>query len=825
MSNQDKSREQTIEAAKKQVVTAALNDCHFDKINILEVRELFNVLDRDKDGYMDCDDLRMLLREVINPPCAPEAVDGIIEAIQVELYGRIDLSFFYGAISLGKIRQCLVDDHRQGQMRQRTLDLARQTFMTKSVPRDFMCDRFEWRTGRDEAFRTLPFILVYFLIFLTLVITHLNIWQRQMGERAQEGHMAGWGYEYIGPYLEEHLPNVDQVYAWLQTSGMQFAFGYCAADVDKSVGIDFCELAPKHQLIGDVMIRQERKDGSERKFWLLHTPEALARLASEPDKRYDAALMALKTLRDNRWFDKDTVTMELAFSSYNDASRFFIVGGVNVRFDPAGYATHSSHTWSVPAESYPDEHKWVFALDGLFVVLLSIPFVFEVYEIANSIQNAGFGGFLEYWGFWNVIDWFMILNGIILIQLWVQCCLAIESDNVQSTLEFPSYTLKTSTRNLNVPQLQALYDDLQYTVFLYRMLHAFMTANTVAIMWKFAKSFQANARLQTVQETLKRALNDICHFLIVLTPVFIGYSIIGHIIFGMDFVHFNSFGASFNTAFLCLMGDFGWYSDLSVEVEPLGSGTPYFVVSAWYWSFMVISVQVLMNMLLAIVMDNYALASATVTSQPDSPPIWVQTKRYFQRRKQFKKGKWLSLEEVFDQLQEEDDDGNFSILDQDDVDFKSLKEAIPDIKEEQAEFIMEWMFRDLAGADAHHPAAPVMSDLQRLESIQYCIGENLHLLQVAVFRVLTRLDRLGSGIPVSDAVEALSPEPAAEPGQDAFPNVTEQLESQLRVLTELCGVFGKQQQSTQNLAVALTELTKFAPKSEPGPNLGRIDRV
>ena len=42
-----------------------------------------------------------------------------------------------------------------------------------------------------------------------------------------EEHIEGWGWDYVGPYHDEHLPNLDNIYYWLETSAFQFAFGYC----------------------------------------------------------------------------------------------------------------------------------------------------------------------------------------------------------------------------------------------------------------------------------------------------------------------------------------------------------------------------------------------------------------------------------------------------------------------------------------------------------------------------------------------------------------------------------------------------------------------
>jgi len=822
--NNNPAFDQAIAAAKQLEVVKQIARGDFNNIQLTDVRHLFTLLDVDHDGMLDHNELTIFLNTVMDPPCPQPALEELEALLNETSDGTIGADYFHSFLTIGPLRWMLKESamtseapgmgptgtHASGS------DEGPQGEPT-SVPRDFMVSRLQWRTSRDEAFRTLPFIVIYFLTFLTLVITHLRVWDRQMLERAMEGHVAGWGYKYTGPYLEDHLPNVDQVWAWLETSGVQAFYGYCHKDADKNVRPPFCEVAPRNMLIGDIMLRQQRLDDSIESTWtkwLLHTDSAKAILAIDPDKRYDAALKAVKDLRAAKWADDRTLTMEVAFSAYNEDSQLFSVSTIRIRFDPHGLATHSAYTYAIPAESYPD--IWVFVPDLMYLILLLIPFKDEVLEVANAIRGGGCAGFKEYWGFWNVVDWFMIINGSIVIQLWIQICMAIENDSVQSLLDFPDYSLKSTTADkLTIPQLETIYDDLKQTIFLYRILHVLMAFNTVAIMWKFAKSFQANARLQVVQKALQIAVSDVCHFMIVFFLVFTGFAVVGHILFGGDMRAFNSFGASFNTAFLCLLGDFGWYSDLTMEMTPLGSGMPYEVVNVWFWSFMIFTVLIMMNMLLAIVMDNYGTITADLKTQPDAPAIWVQTSRFMARRKLFKQGQWMSLDKLYDIMDSE----KSPVHPETAVTGESLMAAIPELKPDQAKFVMKWLLKDQKANASKNEANAKLAHLKQLETFTQNVAANIHVIYLAVARLTCKIQDLqdtGFTLPLAGEQAAMPnnimpSEPAAEPTEpvpiDSFPEVTSQLESQLRVMRELCGQFGKQQQSTQNLAVALAELT------------------
>ena len=125
-----------------------------------------------------------------------------------------------------------------------------------------------------------------------------------------------------------------------------------------------------------------------------------------------------------------------------------------------------------------------------------------------------------------------------------------------------------------------------------------MGFNAVSIMLKFFKAFQANQRLQLVTNTLLKAGNDIFHFSVVFLAVFLGFALLGHILFGNDFLQFRSFATSVDTCFIVLMGEFGWYDDTWLDPShELPSGMPLVVLMAWFWAYMVFVLMIMINML------------------------------------------------------------------------------------------------------------------------------------------------------------------------------------------------------------------------------------
>eukprot|EP00747_Dinoflagellata_sp_TGD_P211067 gnl/TRDRNA2_/TRDRNA2_84271_c0_seq1.p1 gnl/TRDRNA2_/TRDRNA2_84271_c0~~gnl/TRDRNA2_/TRDRNA2_84271_c0_seq1.p1 ORF type:complete len:863 (+),score=177.80 gnl/TRDRNA2_/TRDRNA2_84271_c0_seq1:187-2775(+) len=810
----------TLQKAANLPIVARLNSGDFDSSTLLEFRELFQCLDMDGEGgTLAFEEIKLFMVEVLDPPAPDVVIEAFFNMAAEETDGVITPEYFLEATTVGPLRRLLKD-------MQKTAALKKQyeEGQAVTVSRDFMIERLDWRTARDDAFRTLPFSLVYLMVFIGLVITHLRIWERQQLERAMEDHIAGWGFDYPGPYLKEHIPNVDNMYIWLETSGMQACFNYCSRSIDKSVEPHFCELAPRSALLGDVMIKQTRRDGSEKSQWLLHSPIAQAYLEENPmdtappgtNPMHVAALEQVKHLRAEGWADTETYSFQLIFTTYSSWKKLFALTEVTVIFDGYGYVVPMTFTWSVVADPYP--MKWVFGFDFMFLILIIVPLKGEVMEICAAVKSNGCAGFKDYWGFWNFVDWFAIINGMLIIAIWVLTCMAIGAPSLVSLLEPGELSLLRIATTLDEAQLNKLRDDLAMVIFLFRMLHISMGLNTVAILSKFFKAFQSNVRLQVVTDTLAAAAPDIFHFMVVFLAIFIGYAVIGHIMFGGDMIPFNSFGASFNTVFLCLMGDFGWYSDVTETQEGLASGMPYTILSIYFWSLMILVLLILLNMLLAIIMENYSAVVGQMQALVDKPTLWIQSQRYYKRMKATKG--FIPLDQLLMTLQDPDPITH----PEPEVTNESLLAAFPNMKPEQATFLTKWLTKDAKDRMSEEQEDEAMKILKETMQFLGQLHEGLNVVQMGVHSCMDRIAKLeeqAKNAPANPGDPTPAPKRISKMNVNTWQNwaeqnaldtaiandVVSQLEQQRQVTQELSEQLARQQRSSHEMAKAVTDLT------------------
>lgn len=138
-------------------------------------------------------------------------------------------------------------------------------------------------------------------------------------------------------------------------------------------------------------------------------------------------------------------------------------------------------------------------------------------------------------------------------------------------------------------------DDMTFFTSYFRLLQA---GYHLFLMLRFFTAFRAQPRLGVITETLRASVVDIFHFIIVLVPTFLAYCISACFIFGRRMEPYSTFDASIGMCFKMLMeGEYDWDA-LSEE--------HYWTAAFWVWTFMLLLVVIMMNMVLAIVMDIYS---------------------------------------------------------------------------------------------------------------------------------------------------------------------------------------------------------------------------
>lgn len=117
------------------------------------------------------------------------------------------------------------------------------------------------------------------------------------------------------------------------------------------------------------------------------------------------------------------------------------------------------------------------------------------------------------------------------------------------------------------------------------------------LIFRFFTAFRVQPRLAVVTNTLIAVAADLFHFLFIFTPCFVAYVISGNILFGRRIRDFATITSSFGAMFRVLYENEYPWEDLSAE--------HFYTAAVWVWSFLVFVVLVMLNLVLAIILDTY----------------------------------------------------------------------------------------------------------------------------------------------------------------------------------------------------------------------------
>mmetsp|Transcript_77564 Transcript_77564/g.214319 ORF Transcript_77564/g.214319 Transcript_77564/m.214319 type:complete len:751 (+) Transcript_77564:95-2347(+) len=132
------------------------------------------------------------------------------------------------------------------------------------------------------------------------------------------------------------------------------------------------------------------------------------------------------------------------------------------------------------------------------------------------------------------------------------------------------------------------------------------------LMMKFFEAFEGSPRLAVITATLRGCFVDMVHFLVVFLVVFMNFAIGAYFLFGHQLKEWSDPGLSINTSFRTLMGDFDFQE--MFRIAPVSSVT-------WFWLFMLLIFLVMLNMLLAIILDTYSEVKDSIR---DQSTLWEQ---------------------------------------------------------------------------------------------------------------------------------------------------------------------------------------------------------
>uniref|UniRef100_A0A7S0E768 Polycystin cation channel PKD1/PKD2 domain-containing protein n=1 Tax=Hanusia phi TaxID=3032 RepID=A0A7S0E768_9CRYP len=302
-------------------------------------------------------------------------------------------------------------------------------------------------------------------------------------------------------------------------------------------------------------------------------------------KNYTEAVAKLRELRSNEWINEGTQFYSLDFTVYNSNSRLFATVLLKVWISNTGNFKMAYQCSTVPSALYEAWQDYIRMAGEILVVIFWFFFVKrEIERVGELAEGYGYLSAYLFHNSINAIKVLQVLDFFACFVLWI----VIITDPVRNNLVINTNDVRPlngkfvdfSSLHLKL-KLYFICTSVQFAFFMFRLLYY----------------FNMNYTLSKLTATFTKMKNGFILFSIVLLLLYIGFLLMGMLIFGDKFEGFSSFSLGLITVFEYMTGSTN-YEELAQVSD---AGAPIF-----FYPFVFIMVIVILNITIAIIMDGYA---------------------------------------------------------------------------------------------------------------------------------------------------------------------------------------------------------------------------
>merc|ERR1719207_227258 len=123
-------------------------------------------------------------------------------------------------------------------------------------------------------------------------------------------------------------------------------------------------------------------------------------------------------------------------------------------------------------------------------------------------------------------------------------------------------------------------------------------------MIRFFKAFRGQPRLAVLTTTFAKCCEEVMYFFVIFLVIFSNFVVTGFLLFNSQIKQWSTLSKSINECFEILMGEFEF--DEMKNVHP-------FAASLWFWAYMILVLLITLSMLLAVILETYALVKVELS--------------------------------------------------------------------------------------------------------------------------------------------------------------------------------------------------------------------
>ncbi|KAL4151437.1 hypothetical protein PRNP1_008382 [Phytophthora ramorum] len=457
------------------------------------------------------------------------------------------------------------------------------------------------------------FSAVYFAFFTNMLFTHIPTARMYEQAYAVTSILATSGGDAVTPGSPIKFYNIGQlgdVFDWLTNSFVPAVFVTQDQNGVDLGSEDWARIGLFNKALGGVLIEVYSKspvdcdgDGSLFKLYpVCHVYEGT-------ENEYNAymliyslnateAVEGLAQWKTSDWIDSSTDKVEISVLTYNGELEGYVVTELVLEFHAGGFITPKALTR--PMISIPYGKQSSFASDVLVWIWFGVAAMWAfscVWEWRSKENRPSRRHMII-----RTFDLFVVEAAMcVFYAIWVSIVVLLDDADFQNSLWLLADPTNIDVEGTadDINSLNLVIDNLKNIASLTAALRVVGAVIIALIGLQILNRFRFHPQLNILTRTVANALKQFGAFFVVFIIIFLTFTIIGCMIFGDRAKEFSSLDNSMASCINMLFGvfDFETIKELQFSV-------------AFYWIYMIVVSLVLMNMMLAIVLDAYEQVSS-----------------------------------------------------------------------------------------------------------------------------------------------------------------------------------------------------------------------
>jgi hypothetical protein len=304
--------------------------------------------------------------------------------------------------------------------------------------------------------------------------------------------------------------------------------------------------------------------------------------------------------KEGFFLDAETTSLTMYMVTYNPVMKLFGNIEVGFIFEPGGSILLKESVTTFRVDLLDDQVR--LGLEVLFFALTLCNLVSELIDWRKDYLHTK-NVFHHFMSFWNIIDAANIAVYLYGAYLWTTFLL-LHVDEYDPEERYNVYrNLHADAKYLDDDQveMERMYDFFRTTHKLSEIMMEYMYVNGLCLILIILRTLQMldfQKRMGLVTRTIQNAFSDLMHFGILFILVISCYAFMGFHMFGSTIIEFSTPEASYHTIVDLMFGDLASKGALFQHQNRT-------TALLFYYTFMMFVTIILMNVLLAIIVEAY----------------------------------------------------------------------------------------------------------------------------------------------------------------------------------------------------------------------------